>query len=40
MQPSTCPRWNVYELREKKIVRATLAYPDKKSGLEAVGVSE
>jgi ketosteroid isomerase-like protein len=31
---------DVYELREKKIVRATLAYPDKKSALEAVGVSE
>jgi ketosteroid isomerase-like protein len=31
---------DVYELREGKIVRATLAYPDKTSALEAVGLSE
>ena len=31
---------DVYELRAGKIVRATLAYPDKTSALEAVGPSE
>jgi ketosteroid isomerase-like protein len=31
---------DVYELREGKIVRATLAYPDKTTALEAVGLSE
>src|SRR4051812_32098220 len=31
---------DVYELREGKIIRATLAYPDKRTALEAVGLSE
>jgi ketosteroid isomerase-like protein len=31
---------DVYELREGKVVRATLAYPDKASALEAVGLRE
>ena len=31
---------DIYELREGKIVRATLAYPDKATALEAVGLSE
>jgi ketosteroid isomerase-like protein len=31
---------DVYELREGKIVRATLAYPDKTTALEAVGLRE
>jgi ketosteroid isomerase-like protein len=31
---------DVYELRDGKIVRATLAYPDKTTALEAVGLSE
>ena len=31
---------DVYELRQGKIVRATLAYPDKATALEAVGLSE
>jgi|SRR3954469_18286940 ketosteroid isomerase-like protein len=31
---------DVYELREGKIVRATLAYPDKTTALEALGLSE
>jgi ketosteroid isomerase-like protein len=31
---------DVYEVREGKIVRATLAYPDKTTALEAVGLSE
>jgi ketosteroid isomerase-like protein len=31
---------DVYELREGKIVRATLAYPDKTTALEAAGLSE
>ena len=31
---------DVYELREGKIVRATLAYPDKATALEALGLSE
>jgi ketosteroid isomerase-like protein len=31
---------DVYEVREGKIVRATLAYPDKATALEAVGLSE
>jgi ketosteroid isomerase-like protein len=31
---------DVYQLREGKIVRVTLAYPDKKTALEAVGLSE
>ena len=31
---------DVYELRQGKIVRATLAYPDKATALEAVGLLE
>jgi ketosteroid isomerase-like protein len=31
---------DVYELREGKVVRATLAYPDKTTALEAAGLSE
>ena len=31
---------DVYELREGKIVRATLAYPDKPTAFEAVGLRE
>jgi ketosteroid isomerase-like protein len=31
---------DVYELRDQKIVRATLAYPDKTTALEAVGLRE
>src|SRR4051794_31990116 len=31
---------DVYELREGKIVRATLAYPDKTTALDAVGLRE
>src|SRR5215212_3404293 len=31
---------DVYELREGKIVRATLAYPDKTTALEALGLRE
>ena len=31
---------DVYEVREGKIVRATLAYPNKTTALEAVGLSE
>jgi ketosteroid isomerase-like protein len=31
---------DVYEVRDGKIVRATLAYPDKAAALEAVGLSE
>ncbi len=31
---------DVYELREGKIVRATLAYPDKTTALEGVGLGE
>ena len=31
---------DVYELRDGKIVRATLAYPDKATALEAMGLSE
>ena len=31
---------DVYELREGKIVRATLAYPDRTTALEAVGLRE
>ena len=31
---------DVYEVRDGKIVRATLAYPDKATALEAVGLSE
>jgi ketosteroid isomerase-like protein len=31
---------DVYELRDGKIVRATLAYPDKVTALEAVGLRE
>ena len=31
---------DVYELRDGKIVRATLAYPDKATALEALGLSE
>jgi ketosteroid isomerase-like protein len=31
---------DVYELREGKIIRATLAYPDKTTALAAVGLSE
>jgi ketosteroid isomerase-like protein len=31
---------DVYELREGMIVRATLAYPDKTTALEAVGLRE
>jgi ketosteroid isomerase-like protein len=31
---------DVYELREGKIIRATLAYPDKATALEALGLSE
>jgi ketosteroid isomerase-like protein len=31
---------DVYELRKGKIVRATLAYPDKTTALEAAGLSE
>jgi ketosteroid isomerase-like protein len=31
---------DVYEVRKGKIVRATLAYPDKTTALEAVGLSE
>ena len=31
---------DVYELREGKVVRATLAYPDKTTALEAVGLRE
>ena len=31
---------DVYELRQGKIVRATLAYPDKATALEAVGVQQ
>src|SRR5436190_7330643 len=31
---------DVYEVRQGKIVRATLAYPDKTTALEAVGLSE
>jgi hypothetical protein len=30
---------DVYDLREGKIIRATLAYPDKTTALEAVGLS-
>jgi ketosteroid isomerase-like protein len=31
---------DVYDVRERKIVRATLAYPDKTTALEAVGRRE
>ena len=31
---------DVYELQEGKIVRATLAYPDKPTALEAVGLQD
>jgi len=31
---------DVYELWERKIVRATLAYPDKTTALAAAGLSE
>jgi ketosteroid isomerase-like protein len=31
---------DIYQLRERKIVRVTLAYPDKKTALEAVGLSD
>src|SRR3954465_8972554 len=31
---------DVYELRAGKIIRATLAYPDKATALEAVGLTE
>src|SRR5215212_5708712 len=31
---------DVYELRQGKIIRATLAYPDKATALEAVGLSQ
>ena len=31
---------DVYEIRDGKIVRATLAYPDKATALEAVGIRE
>ena len=31
---------DVYEVRDGRIVRATLAYPDKATALEAVGLSE
>jgi ketosteroid isomerase-like protein len=31
---------DLYELRDGKIVRATLAYPDRTAALEAVGLCE
>jgi hypothetical protein len=31
---------DVYEVRDGKIVRATLAYPDKAAAFQAVGLSE
>src|SRR5262245_14755835 len=31
---------DVYELREGKVVRATLAYPDKMTALDAIGLRE
>ena len=31
---------DVYELRDGKIIRATLAYPDKATALKALGLSE
>jgi ketosteroid isomerase-like protein len=31
---------DVYEIHDGKIVRATLAYPDKATAIEAVGLSE
>src|SRR3954453_8854877 len=31
---------DVYELRDGKVIRVTLAYPDKATALEAVGLSE